>query len=233
MIVAFMNSRMDGLNTFAYSLAMAEHYRLTIRFFMVDDQSVEFFNNLDRLPENLKEFILEAKENNCFEVFAENEVLRIRKELYRIKNLDAIIFANDYIKRFGHLQLFQDFFNLPIPLLLIKHDTIFKPVNDLFKKKDIRSDDKSEEYEEEENNNLEVIKEPKVQSSTNYKKKMDAYKSINNTGRVTEEVAASYIIREFNNQSRNTFQIKEKKAIIIITNADLSLFLAKKPFELS
>ena len=62
---------------------------------------------------------------------------------------------------------------------------------------------------------------------------MDAYKSINNTGRVTEEVAASYIIREFNNQSRNTFQIKEKKAIIIITNADLSLFLAKKPFELS
>jgi hypothetical protein len=232
MIVAFINSRMDGLNTFAYSLAMAEHYRLNIRFFMVDDQSVEFFNNLDRLPEILKDFILEAKENNCFEVFAENEVLRIRKELYRIKNLDAIIFANDYIKRFGHLQLFQDFFNLPIPLLLIKHDTIFKPINELFKKKGIESHDKTEDYEEE-NNNLEVIKEPKVQSTTNYKKKMEAYKSINNIGRVTEEVAASCIIREFNNQSRNTFLIKEKQDNIIFTNASLSLFLAKKPFELS
>ena len=230
MIVAFINSRMDGLNTFAYSLAMAEHYRLNIRFFMVDDQSVEFFNNLDRLPEILKDFILEAKENNCFEVFAENEVLRIRKELYRIKNLDAIIFANDYIKRFGHLQLFQDFFNLPIPLLLIKHDTIFKPINELFKKKGIESHDKTEDYEEE-NNNLEVIKEPKVQSTTNYKKKMEAYKSINNIGRVTEEVAASYIIREFNNQSRNTFLIKEKQDNIIFINANLSLFLANKPFE--
>jgi len=230
MIVAFINSRLDGLNTFAYSLAMAEHYRLNIRFFMVDDQSVEFFNNLDRLPEILKDFILEAKENNCFEVFSENEVLRIRQELYRIKNLDAIIFANDYIKRFGHLQLFQDFFNLPIPLLLIKHDTIFKPINELFKKKGIESYDNSEDYEEE-NNDLEVIKEPKVQSSTNYKKKMEAFKSINNTGRVTEEVAASYIIREFNNQSRNTFLIKEKQDNIIFINANLSLFLANKPFE--
>jgi hypothetical protein len=230
MIVAFINSRLDGLNTFAYSLAMAEHYRLNIRFFMVDDQSVEFFNNLDRLPEILKDFILEAKENNCFEVFSENEVLRIRQELYRIKNLDAIIFANDYIKRFGHLQLFQDFFNLPIPLLLIKHDTIFKPINELFKKKGIESYDNSEDYEEE-NKDLEVIKEPKVQSSTNYKKKMEAFKSINNTGRVTEEVAASYIIREFNNQSRNTFLIKEKQDNIIFINANLSLFLANKPFE--
>ena len=230
MIVAFINSRLDGLNTFAYSLAMAEHYRLNIRFFMVDDQSVEFFNNLDRLPEILKDFILEAKENNCFEVFSENEVLRIRQELYRIKNLDAIIFANDYIKRFGHLQLFQDFFNLPIPLLLIKHDTIFKPINELFKKKGIESYDNSEDYEEE-NNDLEVIKEPKVQSSTNYKKKMEAFKSINNTGRVTEEVAASYIIREFNNQSRNTFLIKEKQDKIIFINANLSLFLSNKPFE--
>lgn len=216
---------MDGLNTFAYSLALAEHYRLTVKFFLVDNQAEEFLSNLDRLPENLKEFIEEARLNNALQVFSEKDVLKIRKELLKVKNLDAVLFANDYIKRFGHLQLFQDLFNLTVPLLLIKHDTVFKPINDLLKKTNFQDLDNLDEFEDEEND-LEVIKEQKVQPTANFKTK---FKSVNKESSATKEAAANFMVQEFNNQSSNSMLIKKKPLSIINTNADLSSFLAHKP----
>lgn len=216
---------MDGLNTFAYSLALAEHYRLTIKFFLVDNQAEEFLNNLERLPENLKEFIEEARLNNALHIFSENDILKIRKELLKVKSLDAVLFANDYIKRFGHLQLFQDLFNLSVPLLLIKHDTVFRPINDLLKKTNFQDLDDQSNYDDEEEN-IEVMKDQKVQPSTNFKKR---FKSVDKESSTSKEAAANFMMQEFNNQSSNSMIIKEKPVNVINTNADLSSFLAHKP----
>lgn len=137
MIIAFINTNLDGLNCFAYGAAMSEHYELDICYFMIDNNYCRFINDLNDYSPLLKKQFVSAQRNGKVFLYEESMLSAVNNKFHGINDVEAIVFASSFLKKFGYLRIFQNISKLPIPLLNIKVNSVFTPLKSIFKEEDL------------------------------------------------------------------------------------------------
>lgn len=218
MIVSFINTNQDGLNCFAYSLAMAEHYDKEVVFFMIDDNCFRFVEDLNKQSSLLVKQFSKTFNNNKVHIYEESMLSQVNKDFLKINEIEAVVFASSFLKRYGSLRIFQNMSKLTIPIFNIKKTSIFTPLKHVFKAKDLDLISNQDLLDNLKNNfNIEKSTQANLKSVSDQASEVlniEKHNENQNQERgginTTEEIAGNLLLQEFHIANKNLLIYSKK-----------------------
>ena len=219
MIIAFINTDLDGLNCFAYGSAMAEHYKMDIRYFMIDNKYYKFLNGLNQYSPLLTNQFKNAQKNCKVFLFEENMLSSVNSKFHSFKDVEAVVFASSFLKKYGHLRIFQNMSRLPVPMLNININSVFTPLKNVFKEEDLDLLENNTELVNNLKSNFNVGQENQISlNNIDYSTEVLNVEKSKNSPQdktlvtTTEEIASKILLDQFHIMNKNVL-LHAKKII--------------------